>query len=329
MRIGKRPKTADRILKAVREARSICVAGHMRPDGDCVGCQLAVGLALRSQGKEAAVWNEDGVPPAMRFLDPEGLMRKPEPGKRFDVVFAVDAASFERLGEAGRCAAERGLLINVDHHASNTRYGDVNWVNPHAPATGELIYRLFRYGRWPITPRIADCLFVAISTDTGSFQYPTTDPASFEIAADLLRRGANLGEVCRRVYHSHPLRRARLLQHLYNSFRLSKDQRIAWAWLTPEVFRKAGADPLDSEDLIDHLRALEPVTVACVFQEMENGRVRVSLRSKDPRVDVGRIAAALGGGGHAAAAGVRLRAAPATAERKVLSAVRQALDLAA
>ncbi len=320
------PKIIDRILAALREANTICVVGHMRPDGDCAGSQLALTLALQAEGKTVTCWNEDVMPQKYRFLDAEGLIQNPKPGQEFDCVVAVDAASFERLGDrVGECVARRKSLINIDHHASNTRYGDLNWVSPRQPSTGELVYRLIRVARWPITPRMADCLFTAVSTDTGSFQYPSTLPSTYHVAGELVARGANLAEICDEVYQSFPLPRARLLKRVYTRFRLTAGNRIAYFWLKKADFARTGADSADSEGLIDHIRAIEPVVVACVFEEVEPALTRISLRSKSDQVNVNEIAAQFGGGGHAAAAGARIEGTPLATQRRVIAALKLAL----
>ncbi len=215
------PKIIDRIIEGIRESRTICIAGHIRPDGDCVGSQLGLTLALQNEGKRVTCWNEDPIPEKYEFLDPQSAFQKPRRGLKFDCVIATDAASFERLGSVGRCVSHRKLLINIDHHQSNTRYGDLNWVSAREPSTGELIFRLLKVAKWPITKRIADCLFTAVSTDTGSFQYPNTRPGTYHVAGELVRRGANLEKICDEVYQSYPLSRARLLRHIYSHFRLT------------------------------------------------------------------------------------------------------------
>ena len=323
------PKIIDRILDALRESQTACVVGHIRPDGDCVGSQLALTLALRGAGKRVACWNEDPVPQKYRFLDPDGLIERPKRNQQFDCVIATDAASFERLGKrVDKCIVRRKLLINIDHHPSNTRFGDLNWISSRQPSTGELIYRLLRVSRWPVTPRIADCLFTAVSTDTGSFQYPSTLPATYHVAGDLVARGANLAKICDEVYQSFPLPRARLLKRVYSRFRLTAKDRIAYFWLKQSDFARTGAETADSEGLIDHIRAIDPVVVACVFEEVAPALTRVSLRSKSDKVDVNEIAAQFGGGGHAAAAGARIEGTPLATQRRVIAAIKLALKRA-
>lgn len=316
------------IIAALRQSATICVVGHVRPDGDCVGSQLGLGMALRDAGKRVTVWNEDAMPRKLAFLDPDGLLQKPRVGQEFECVVATDAASFERIGEAGRCVSARKLLINIDHHESNTRYGDLNWVVPDVPSTGELVLDLLKQAGWPVTAPIADCLFTAISTDTGSFGYPTTTPATFRAAAELVELGADLGRVRLNVYDSHPMSRFRLLRHVYRQSRLTHADRIAYFWLKPGDYGRAGAEREESEGLIDHIRSIEPVVVACVFEDAGPGLVRISLRSKSEAVDVNLVAQQFGGGGHRAAAGARVSGTRLAVQRRVLRALRRAIDAA-
>lgn len=323
------PKIVERILEALNAAGTVCVVGHVRPDGDCVGSQLGLALALQNAGKEVAIWNQDPIPDKLRFLDPDRKFASPRAGRHFDVVVAVDAASFDRLGAVAEHLGDRGLFINIDHHASNTRYADINWVSPREPSSGELVHDLCQWAGWKITAAIADCLFAAVSTDTGSFQYPTTTPETLQTAADLVERGADLGRICHEVYQSFPITRVRLLRHVYNRFRLVHNGRTAYFWLRKADFSRAGAETQDAEGLIDHIRSIEGVVVAIVFEEVEPELTRISLRSKNPAVDVNAIAALFGGGGHKAAAGARIAAKPLTTQRRVLAAVRKALAAAA
>ena len=322
------PKVIDRILEVIRENKTFCIVGHMRPDGDCIGSQLGLALALRNEGKNVTVWNQDAIPLKYKFLVGDGLIEKPKRGEKFDCVIATDCASFERLGKVGECVQDSKILINIDHHATNPRYGDVNCVSPREPSTGELIYRLLKVARWPITKPIADLLFTAISTDTGSFQYATTRPGTFHAGAELVTRGADLAKICDEVYQSYPLSRAKLLQHVYSKFRLADGDRIAWLWLKKKDFTRTGAESDDTEGLIDHLRAIEPVVVACVFEEVEPEITRISLRSKNLQVNVSEICGQFGGGGHPAAAGARIAGKPLAVQRKVIAAVKRALKAA-
>jgi bifunctional oligoribonuclease and PAP phosphatase NrnA len=320
------PKILSRIIEHLDEGHDFCLVTHVRPDGDGIGSQLALAEALRSQGKSVVCWNDDPVPAKLAFLDRDKRVQVPQPGMKFDVVVALDAASLERLGTATEHIQDRGLFINIDHHLSNTRFAEINWVAPRTPSTGELVYRLLRAANWPITPSIANCLFTAVSTDTGSFQYPSTRPATYTIAGDLVKRGADLAAICNEVYQSYPLSRVRLMQHILNHFKLTDHNRLAYFWLRPGDFTRAGADPSDSEGLIDHIRAIEPVIVACLFEEVEPNVIRISMRSKSEQVNVNAIAQEFDGGGHQAAAGARITGSPLSVQRRVIKAIRKVLQ---
>jgi len=321
-------KIVRRILDLINRSQSFCVASHVRPDGDGIGSQLGLTLALRNQGKTVACWNEDAVPNKLKFLDPEGLVQPPQPDQHFDCVVALDVASLDRLGTVADFIKNRGHFLNLDHHACNERFADINWIAAREPSTGELIFRLLKAANWPITPAIADCLFTAVSTDTGSFQYPTTRPSTYAVAGELVKRGAHLAPICNEVYQSYPLSRVRLLQHILNHFKLTDQNRIAYFWLRPADFSRTGTAPSDSEGLIDHIRAIEPVVVACLFEELQPGLVRISLRSKDSRVNVNKVAQEFDGGGHPAAAGANIPGRPLTVQRRVVAALKRALAAA-
>ncbi|MFM2082255.1 MAG: hypothetical protein RL380_946, partial [Verrucomicrobiota bacterium] len=206
--------------------------------------------------------------------------------------------------------------------------GDINWISSREPSSGELIFRLLKTARWPITKPIADLLFTAISTDTGSFQYATTRPGTFHTGAELVTRGADLAKICDEVYQSYPLSRARLLKHVYSKFKLTHHDRVAYFWLKQADLARTGAESNDTEGLIDHIRAIEPVVVACVFEELEPELTRISLRSKTEKVNVSEICALFGGGGHHAAAGARISGRPMTTQRRVIAAVKKAINKA-
>lgn len=319
-------KPRDEIIAEIAKHETFCIVGHMRPDGDCIGSQVGLALALKALGKKVVCWNQDEVPSKLQFMVPANMVQKPEAGQSFDCVIATDCAAIGRLGETGNCIDQRKVFINIDHHTGNTRYADLNWVNSRKPSTGELIFEMAQKAGWPITSAIADCLYTAVSTDTGSFMYPTTTPETYHTAAALVEAGANLSKICSEVYQSYPLSRIRLMRMLFNNFKLTHDNQIAYFWLKKEHFTRSGASRADGEGLIDHLRDINPVLLAVVFEEIEDGIVRLSLRSKSKKILVNKIAADFGGGGHHAAAGARITGKAMSVQRKVIRACRAAVD---
>jgi phosphoesterase RecJ-like protein len=315
--------TFGEIAEALRAGGRFVVLSHVRPDGDALGCELAMALCLQQMGKEVAVWNEDGMLDKYRYLPSAELVeRPPSTPREFDVAIALDTAAHDRLGSECLAAVGRpGKWINIDHHISNNGYGDLAFIDPGAPATGQILYELIRGEQLPLTYAIADNLFVAISTDTGSFQYPNTTARTFEIGAELVKAGVNVGELSQKMYESHPRRRVELLRALLNVFKLSCHDRIASFVLTRQMAQAVGAMPEDNEGLIDIIRGIEGVIVAAFIEELPGGKVRISLRSKDPRVDVCKVCLQFGGGGHKLAAGARTQGSVEEVERKVLEAI--------
>ena len=318
-------KIVNQIIRELKSAKTVAIGGHMRPDGDCIGSELAVAYVLKRLGKKVTVFNQDMMPEKLAFLDPKKILRSPKKAKHYDCVVVPDCATYERMGTVCKAISKRKTLINIDHHGSNSRYGDINWIDSNSPSTGELIFRLIKQANWTITPDIADCLFTAISTDTGSFQYATTRPSTYHAAAELVTKGANLARICEEVYQSYPLSRVKLQKHLYNSFKLIANNKIAYFWIRHTDYDKAGAIPDESEGLIDHIRDIQGVKVACLFEEIEPETTRISLRSKLPELDVSTIAVSFGGGGHQSAAGARISGKQQTIQRQVLSTVKKAL----
>ncbi|MBP7951634.1 MAG: bifunctional oligoribonuclease/PAP phosphatase NrnA [Verrucomicrobiales bacterium] len=304
------------------------VLSHYRPDGDAIGSTLGVALALRDLGKQVQVLNEDPLPETLRFLPGSEWLQTPGNAAAFDpeVVIAVDCATRERLG-AGCLRHLEGsrLWLNLDHHRSNEDYGDLFYIAPEAPATGEIIYDLLVAEGLPLTREIGDNLYVAISTDTGSFQYEGVTAHTYEIGARLTDLGVNVSQLARNTYENYPLRRLQLLRGLLNVMKITHGGKVAsWA-LRESLVREVGSRPEDAEGLIDTLRAIQGVIVAAYFEEAPGGKIRVSLRSKDNRVDVGKIAAQFGGGGHALAAGIRMAGPVEEAEAKLFAAIDEAL----
>ncbi len=303
----KENNTFEEIAQALQSHETFLVVSHVRPDGDAIGCQIAMAECLKALGKKVTVWNEDGVPEKFRFLPGHEQVTQP-PGRPqiFDVAIAVDVAVHNRVGTPLESIGAVKQWINMDHHVTNDRHGDFVYIDAGSPATGQILFHFFQAMNLPISRTIADNLFAAVSTDTGSFQYPNTTAETFEIGAQLVRAGVDVGDISQRIYDSHPLRRIELMRELLNTLELDFEMRMASICLTQEASARLGVLPEDNEGLIDHIRAIEGVVVAAFFEELPEGKVRVSMRSKDRRVDVAQVCSAFAGGGHSLAAGARV-----------------------
>lgn len=297
--------------------------GHVHPDADVLGTLLALGEALEHRGWHVTAGGPHPAPAALDFLP--GIHRwevlKTLEG-RFDVVVLTDCPNpgrTEGLIEAARGVA--GAIVNIDHHPDNRRYGTVNWIDVGAAATGEMLYRLLVALRVSVTPSMAQNLFTAIHTDTGSFRYSNVTPETFRIAAALTEAGATPAAVSSALYERRAPDALRWLGESLSRVRVSDDGRIAWlalpAGLVPERF-------IEAEELVNYPRSIGSVRVGFLLRELGGGRVKVSLRAKGD-VDVNRVAARFGGGGHANAAGCTIAGSLDAVTQQMLEAVRAAV----
>src|SRR5204863_7049871 len=314
--------TFAEIGAVLRAHQTFAVLSHVRPDGDALGSQLGLALSLSKLGKTVMVRNEDGLLEKYGFLPGGAFLQTPlgEP-QDFDVAIALDTATQSRLGTATDLVRSAKIWINIDHHPSNPGYGDLVYIDPTAPATGQILFELIQSQGLPMDPAIAENLFVAISTDTGSFQYPNTTARTFEIGAELVRGGVDVGRVSQLLYENYPRRRTELLRELLGTMRFEAQGQIASFSLNLNVASKLGVKPEDNEGLIDHLRAIRGVIAAVFFEELADGKVRVSMRSKNEGIDVSAICQKFGGGGHKLAAGARVRGTLAEVESRILEAI--------
>ncbi len=322
--------TFEEIGEILRNHDSFVILSHVRPDGDAIGSQLALGYSLLSAGKQVRILNEDGLPETLEFLPGAHIVETP-PDEPLDVEIAIalDTASRPRLGD--RClnaASKAKLWLNIDHHISNPAYGDVNLIDSGSPATGQIIYELIIHLGLPFPDQTRDAIYTAVSTDTGSFQYPSTTARTYDLGADLIRRGLDVGTINSEIYDSHPYRRVELMRALLNTLQLSESGMVASWQLLDRTRIDLGLRPEDSEGLIDIIRAIRGVKIAVFFEELPDGKIRVSMRSKTPALNVCHIAMEFGGGGHALAAGIRMAGPIEEAREKVCEAIDRAIGAA-
>jgi bifunctional oligoribonuclease and PAP phosphatase NrnA len=320
----------EEIGTILRDHSSFVILSHVRPDGDAIGSQLALGFSLMAAGKSVRLINEDGLPDNLTFMaGSEKIERPPAEPFEVEVAIALDTATKPRLGERTLHAASKAKIwLNIDHHKSNPAYGDVNLIDPTSPATGQILYQLITALDLPLPSQSRDAIYVAVSTDTGSFQYPSTTAKTYEMAADLIHRGLDVGKINSDTYDNHPYRRVELMRALLNTLELSAAGLVATWELRDQTRIDLGLKPEDSEGLIDIIRAIRGVQLAAFFEELEDGKIRVSMRAKDHKLDVCKIAQVFGGGGHTLAAGIRMKGPLAAAKAQVLAEIRRHLDAA-
>lgn len=311
----------DEIASVIRSSNRFLLLMHEFPDGDAVGSNIALGLALERMGKQVDIVSTSPLPDCYSFLPGKEKVRDwAEPVVDYDVAILLDCADSKRIGGAERLLKHCKFLVNVDHHVSNNSYANLNLVDPEASATGELVMRLFdRLGLEP-TPEEATCLYTAILTDTGSFRFQNTTSSGLRTVARLIECGVDPSLVAEAVYENKPISSVRLLALALQSLRLSDDGLVSWLWVTRKMLNEARADDDDSEGIVNYARMIRGVEVALVFRETSGHDIKVGLRSRR-HVDVSRIASRFGGGGHARAAGCRVCGLPEEVERVVLDEV--------
>ncbi|MBA2437783.1 MAG: DHH family phosphoesterase [Acidimicrobiia bacterium] len=309
-----------RVAAAVTAAEEVALACHVHPDGDALGSVLAFHLLCRAHGvASVASWGEPfTVAPHYRFLP--GLDQASSPSAfpdRPELMVTFDCGSLARLGELAAPAGQADELVVLDHHHDNARYGSINVVDTGAASTATVVRRLAEVLGWDLDYEVAFDLYVGLLTDTGRFQYPNTTSEVFTLAQELAGHGLPLGVITRELFEKHRFAYLRLAAASLARASLDRRHRVVAAWVTAEDLATYGVDFDETEGLIDLVRQTAEADVSCVLKEAPGEGLRVSLRSVTG-VDVGRVAAELGGGGHHFMAGfLSDRSIPATIERIV------------
>jgi phosphoesterase RecJ-like protein len=303
----------------------LLIACHVRPDGDALGSLLGLGLGCEQLGKSVVLLSPDGVPERYRFLPTwERVVTAAE--ATFDLAVGVDADGRERLGSAETAVLGTPCVIDIDHHTGPEPFGDIQWVEPTAAATGELVARLLDTLEVPFTREIACCLMTAILTDTGGFRFTNVTANALRLAARLTELGAPPAPIYQAVYEQKSLPAARITGRALAGMVATAGGALAYAALSGADFAAAQASDEDTEGIVNELRAVAGVRAALLFREEPDGQVRVSLRARD-RTDMAAVAARFGGGGHRAAAGCTLPGPLEHAVRQVVAATEHELEV--
>src|SRR6187431_2730824 len=295
--------------EAIRGGERFLVTTHENPDGDALGSMLAMKLALDQLGKDSSMLlvGDSPLPGEYSFMPLEGLLRHVPDDASQRILLAVDCANESRIGPDPEVLQLSPLVVDIDHHHDNSRFGDVNVIDATASSTGELLRDLFRLLEIELTPAIAEALYIALVTDTGRFQYTNTTPKSLRLAAELVEAGADLHRIFQGVYESVQFAKLKLLARALERAQVYEGGRLVVSYLRRTDFAEVGAAEPYSEGIIDYLRAVEGADMAALIREPPRGGTparRVSLRASADELDVSKIARASGdGGGHRQAAG--------------------------
>lgn len=316
--------TLDNILEEIKKAEKIVVLTHESPDGDAVSSSLSVMHALKQLGKEADVVipehakNFDFLPGSKKILQ----RGKYEP---YDLAISVDCTDLKRLAGGKEFFLTAKRTIEIDHHSVNAMFADFNYVDPVAPACCQVLIAMYEYYGVEITKDIATCILTGIITDTGGFQWGGVTPETFEFAAELIRKGAKIKEICRIALRNKTKAHCELEKLVYDRMQFFEDGRIAISYVNIEDNQKVEAKLGDEEGLVEMLRDIEGVDVAVLLKEKEGANgYKASLRSHE-KVNVSDIALLLGGGGHPGAAGCFISGTLEQAKTKIINAIKHGL----
>jgi phosphoesterase RecJ-like protein len=298
----------DAVVDAIRSHDRFLVTTHENPDGDALGSILAMKLALEQLGKDAFLYLSGVIPLPSEydFMDLAELSRTLPDEAAERVVLALDCANVRRLGPDPTLVERSPLVVDIDHHHDNSRFGNVNLIVPGASSTGEILYDLFEELGVELTPEIAEALYIALVSDPGRFQFSITTPKALRMAAHLVEAGADVHQVFQDVYENVAFAKLKLLAKALENARVYEGGRVIVADLERDDFAEAGAEEPFAEGIIDFLRSVEGAEVVALIREppTQNGPTRrVSLRTRGEGIDVSAIARKSGGGGHPQAAG--------------------------
>jgi phosphoesterase RecJ-like protein len=326
----KNPLEMDRnLLRSIRNriqgANRILVVTHVGPDGDAIGSLLSMGWLLRAQDKERLLFCQDPVPEGYYFLPGSDEIKQEAEGP-FDLIISLDCSGHYRMGEevSKLVAALPGSvpLINIDHHITNTHFGTLNWVDPNAVATTQMILELAESLNWELTPPVATCLLNGLITDTRSFRTANVDSRTIRAALHLMEAGASLSDVTQQALERRSLASVLLWGQAIERLRL--DDGILWTEVTQAMRQQVGLGGNDFSGLANSLSGIREADIVAVFTELENGTIDVGLRAA-PGLDVAQAALRLGGGGHPQAAGCTLDGDLVGVQERVLSELRRSL----
>lgn len=301
------PEESVRFAAAIEKLKGhkVAVLGHQRPDGDCIGSTVAVARVFKTLGVETIGLNNDATPNNLAaFVGDTPMARAADFSPEGHLAVSVDCADFRRVGDRlNECFPQ--VALNVDHHISNKLYGQENIVIGNSSATAEMLAGFFFDNNYPVDATTAQALYVGIATDTGQFRFPSTTPATFEIARRLCECGANPSAAAHELYERESFGKIKLLQNFLDSLTMEFDGRVCVGLIENGVYESSGATIDDSEGLVDYARAINGVDIGVMIEDRD-GALKCSLRAKDPKYRVDQVAKQFNGGGHACAAGLNV-----------------------
>lgn len=313
-------------LDAIRKGKTFLICSHVGPDGDAMASTLAMGLGLEQLGKRVVYYNQDAVPEGLRFLPGAGkVISELKETDSFDAAISMDCGAFSRLGDKFSKFKGYKQLINVDHHASNDRYGHINYIIPDAASTGEVVWSLLKCLGCKLTSDIATNIYCTLVTDTGCFRYSNTTAHTLRLASDMVEAGANPDFISQNLFERKPLVMFDLLRRLLERISVSSNGKCGWSVLYQTDLEETDADYDITEEFINYPRAINGVEIAVLFKELPGDRFKISLRSKTD-ADVSKICQSFGGGGHKRAAACIIKGTFEEVKTRLFSKIEETLS---
>lgn len=311
------------IVNLLKDSKDITIITHTSPDGDALGSCLALGLSLSKMGKEVLVAKNDHIPSKYDFLPGKDLLREINPDDLSpDTLVVLDCGDQDRMGRLAEVGEKASAVINIDHHISNTMFGNLNLVDTNAAATAELIYQIIKLMGVRLDIDIAVCLYTAISADTGCFRYDNTTSITHSIAGELINLGVKTSWICNRIFNLRTIEQTKLLARAIDSISIFHDGKTAVMSVTKKDLQDCGCGQQDVEGVIEFARDIEGVEVAVLLRETEDEGIRVGLRSNG-FVDTSSIATGFNGGGHKKASGCTIDASIQEARNMLLEEIQR------
>jgi bifunctional oligoribonuclease and PAP phosphatase NrnA len=319
-------KAIKQILKTIKKNKTFFVAGHIKPDGDCVSAELALALFLRRIGKKVLAANKDMIPAVYSFLPGIDQLKTIEQTKQqFDVGFFLDASNLTRTGDIVDFKKQIKTVVNIDHHIDAVNFGDYNYIDSEASSTCELIYRLLSFSPHSISKDEAICLYTGIVMDTGGFRQLNTSWQVHQVAGELVKKGADPHYISQKLYQNKKVPELKLTGLVLSTLETDAGGEIAYIKLTSKMYKQANSSSEDTEGLIDNLNTLSGAKILILLRETEiKNNIKISLRSKS-KVNVNKIANIFGGGGHKKAAGCSIKGTISQAQEAILKETRKVL----
>jgi bifunctional oligoribonuclease and PAP phosphatase NrnA len=318
----------SQVVELIENKDRFAITSHIRPDGDSLGSSLGLFWLLKALNKDVEVIMRDSAPHSYRQLPGSDLIREtPAVDRPYDAVFVIECSDIDRPGLVD---LEKQFVVNIDHHSTTELFGTINWIDSTASAVGEMIYNLCKATGVRVTKEIAECVYTALLTDTGSFHYSNTTERTFKIASELVRTGVKPAKTAEAIFGSYQWPKIELLSQVLATAKRDDSGRVAWMWQTLAMQEQTLASDEDSDGFVNYPLAVGEVSATALFKECAPGVYRTSLRSKGD-VNVAKIAEQFGGGGHRNAAGCTLTGACEEIEKRVvpmlLDAVKRANGL--